>query len=139
MSDAGRIYIEAVLDLYVWLPGTPLRTSRGDRRLAATLYARGVRLALLRTALLLGAARRALRSESAPPLPSIRTLHYFLPVIDELLKHPLAPGYAEYLECKLSPLADAKADAMRREGDESSPNSMIMRPTLGRGLVVGGA
>lgn len=113
MTDAGRIYVEAVLDRYLWLPGTPIRTSRSDRRLAAALYERRVPLAIVRAALLLAAARRAFRSESAPPLAPIRTLHYFLPIVEEILECPLALGYPEYLENKLSPLAGAKAEAIR--------------------------
>jgi hypothetical protein len=109
-TDAGRIYVEAALDRYLWLPGTPARSSRHDRLLARTLYERGVPLAVIHTALLLGAARRAFRSQEAPRLPPIRTLHYFLPLIDEVLEDPPAPGYAQYLEGKVRPLADAKLE-----------------------------
>lgn len=107
-TAVGRIYVEAVLDLYLWLPGTPARASRHDRRLAKTLYERGVPQAVIHAALLLGAARRAFRSEHAPRLPPIRTLHFFLPLIDEVIEIPPDPGYAEHLEAKLQPLADAK-------------------------------
>lgn len=113
MSDAGRIYVEAIIERYLWLPGTPSRTSRSDRRLAGSLYERGIPLAIVQMALLLGASRRVFRSENAPPLPPIRTLHYFLPVVDELLEQPVAPGYAEYLESKLLPLADVKDGGAR--------------------------
>lgn len=113
-TQAGRVYVEAVLDCYLWLPGTPTRTSRHDRRLAQVLYERGLPLVTVQAALLLGAARRALRSQDAPPLPPIRTLHYFLPLIEEILESPLVPGYAEYLERKLLPRADAKAEKSRR-------------------------
>jgi hypothetical protein len=95
------------------LPGTPTRASRHDRRLVETLHERGVPLAVVRAALLLGAARRSFRSEQAPALPPIRTLHYFVPIIEELLEQPVASGYLEYLEQRLSPLADSKAQANR--------------------------
>ena len=109
-SQAGRIYLEAVVDRYLWLPGTPSRVSGIDRRLTGTLYERGVPLVVVHAALLLGAARRLFRAEGAPPLPPIRTLHYFLPLIEEVLEHPPASGYVEYLERKLLPWADAKAE-----------------------------
>jgi len=112
-TDAGRVYVEAVLDRYLWLPGTPTRTSRHDRRLARTLYERGIPLKAIRASLALGAARRALRSKDAPALAPIRTLHFFLPVLEEILELPPGDGYAEYLEAKLLPLADAKAEAAR--------------------------
>lgn len=124
-TDAGRIYVEAVLDRYLWLPGTPTRTSRSDRRLAGSFYERGVQLAVVQAALLLGVARRAFRSEDAPPLPPIRTLHYFVPLVEELLEEPAAPGYSEYLEHKLLSLADAKAQrrARPRGGRDRDPSS----------------
>lgn len=112
-TDAGRLYSEAVLDQYLWLPGTPTRVSRQDRRLAKTLYERGVPLAVVRAALLLGTARRSFRSHDAPPLPPIRTLYYFLSIVEELLEQPVATGYLEYLEHRLLPLADAKAETAR--------------------------
>ena len=111
-TDAGRLYSEAVLDRYLWLPGTPTRTSRSDRRLARTLYERGIPLRVALAALLLGAARRSFRAHDAPPLPPIRTLHFFLAIVEEMLEQPPAADYIEYLETKLLPLADAKASQL---------------------------
>jgi hypothetical protein len=108
---AGRIYVEAVLDRYLWLPGTPTRTSRHDRRLARALYERGIPLATVQTALLLGAVRRTFRAKDAPELPPIRTLHYFWPLVEEVLQAPPVAGYCEYLENKLRPWADTKAES----------------------------
>lgn len=105
--DQERLYIEAVLAAYSSLPGTPARPSRQDRRLARDLCRRGVPLSTVRTALLLAAARRTLRS--GPPLAPVRTLHYFLPAIDEVLEQPPDPGYADYLAAKLKPFASQKS------------------------------
>jgi hypothetical protein len=38
----------------------------------------------------------------------VRTLHYFLPVIDEVIEQPPEPGYAEYLAAKLKSFASKK-------------------------------
>ena len=105
-ADQERLYLEAVLTTYNSLPGTPDRPSRQDRRLAHDLCHRGVPLSIVRTALLLAAARRTFRS--GPPLPPVRTLHYFLPAIDELIAQPPGPGYLEYLAAKLKPFASKK-------------------------------
>lgn len=107
-----RAYVQAVLKEYVWLPGTPHKASRQDRRLAGSLHEQAVPLAVVRAALLLAAARRTLRSAHLCPLPPIRTLHYFLPVIEEVLATPPDPGYVEYLAGKLHPLAQRKAEAV---------------------------
>jgi hypothetical protein len=42
------------------------------------------------------------------PLPPIRTLHYFLPVIEEVLHNAPDPGYVDYLTGKLKPFASQK-------------------------------
>ena len=104
--DQERVYLEAVLETYNSLPGTPARASRQDRKLARELCRRGVPLRAVRAGLILAAARRTIRS--GPPLPQVRTLHYFLPAVDEVLEHPPDPGYVEYLAAKLKPFASKK-------------------------------
>lgn len=116
-ADQERIYLDAVLETYSSLPGTPPRPSRQDRRLALDLCRRGVPLRAVRTALLLAAARRSIRA--GPPLPPVRTLHYFLPVVEEVLELPPDPGYLQYLAAKLQPLV-AEKDRLRAAGDTSS-------------------
>ena len=106
-DDQERVYLEAVLATYSSLPGTPSRPSRQDRSLARDLCRRGVPLRIVRAALLLAVARRTLRS--GPPLPPVRTLHYFLPAIEEVLAQPPYPGYVEYLAAKLKPFASQKS------------------------------
>jgi hypothetical protein len=101
-ADLGR-YVHAVLDGFAALPGTPSRPSRRDRRVARELHDRGIPLTAVRAAFLLAAARREFRSE-ATRLAPVRTLHYFVPVVDEILELPLESGYAEHLERKLRPL-----------------------------------
>jgi hypothetical protein len=105
-ADQERLYLEAVLATYSSLPGTPPRPSRRDRQLARELCRRCVPLRTVRGALLLATARRTLRS--APPLPPVRTLHYFLSVIEEVLQQPLDPAYVEYLDARLKPFASQK-------------------------------
>jgi len=104
----SRGYVQAVLDEYVSFPGTPCRASRQDRRLARDLYEQAVPLAAMRAAFLLGIARRAFRSNDVC-LPPVRTLHYFVPIVEEVLHWPPEPGYVDYLALKLRPLVEAKA------------------------------
>jgi len=52
-------------------------------------------------ALLLAAARRVFRPADAPLLPTIRSLAYFSPVIDEVLASNLSQDYFLYLRLKL--------------------------------------
>ncbi len=97
-------YVETVLALYRKLPDTPNRHSRYDRRLALQLCQRNVPLPVIESAFLLATARRLLRDPSYQPLNPIRSLHYFLPLIQELLDQPLPPAYIQYLRLKLASL-----------------------------------
>jgi len=107
-------YIRQVLNMYRYTPGTLGRVRREDRRLAADLKARDVPLLTIEHALLLATARRELRAPDAPPLAPVRSLHYFLPVIEELLLSPLPNGYPDYLKSKLQKLQTAHDHALGR-------------------------
>ena len=100
------LYVTAVLTLYVDLPDTPLRASVPDQRQARMWCDRGVPLPVVETALLLACLRRMARPSDVPPLPRIRSLAYFQPVIDELLESPTPCGYLEYLRLKLRGILD---------------------------------
>ena len=102
-----RDYVSAVLEFYLWLPGTAAVTSRHDRRCARMLFARGVPVELVKSAMAVAIARRTFRT--GRPLPRVRALHFFVPVIDELVESPCEPGYVEYLRQRLRPLAAEKA------------------------------
>jgi len=110
-------YCQALLDLYLRLPDTPRRLSRHDLRLVQQLGERHIPLTTAETALLLASVRRAVRRPDAIPLGPIRSLHYFLPVIEELLHTPLHHGdaYLAYLRSKipLRPAPDRPTSAAR--------------------------
>lgn len=100
-----RHYLKTVLDLYLALPETPTRVSRFDRKLAVELFQRGVSSSTVEAAFLLASARRLCRPNDAPPLGPIRSLHYFVPVIEEVTNRPLPAGYVNYLRRKLLSLS----------------------------------
>ncbi|MBL8207790.1 MAG: hypothetical protein JNM09_26390 [Blastocatellia bacterium] len=96
-------YVARVLALYVSLPQTPARTHLTDRHLAAQWYTQALAWEVIEGALLLAVARRCLRDPQMPPLQPIRSLHYFVPVLEEVQATPLAPDYVRYLRGKLAP------------------------------------
>jgi hypothetical protein len=110
-------YRQTLLDLYLRLPDTPCRVSRHDVRLVHQLWERDIPLTTAETALLLACVRRASRRPDAIPLGPIRSLHYFLPVIEELLHTSLHHGdaYLAYLRSKvpLRPASDRVTSAAR--------------------------
>ena len=103
------LYVSSVLTLYVDLPDTALRANTQDQRQARSWYDRGVPLSVVETALLLASLRRLARPPGVPPLPRIRSLAYFQPVIEELLESPVPDSYLQYLRFKLRSIVD-KAD-----------------------------
>jgi hypothetical protein len=112
-SDSAA-YAAAAVMLYVELPETPLSASLQDHRLARRLHDCGVPLPIVESALLLGSLRRLLRPADLPPLPLIRSLAYFQPVIDELLVHPMPDNYLEYLRLKLNRIAARSASPAQK-------------------------
>lgn len=108
MTTARQTYVDAVVRNYVRLPGTPLRASRRDRKLAAALYDRRIPLRVVWAAFVIAAARWAIRGPQQRSLDSIRTLYYFLPAIDEVLDASPESDYVHYLAEKLRPLVAEK-------------------------------
>ena len=104
MDDHGgqEEYIRQVLEAYRQTPGTMGTVRRADRILAAQLYQRGLSVKVIENALVLAATRRLIRPADAPPLGAIRSLAYFLPVIEEVLKLRVSPEYFDYLRHKLT-------------------------------------
>lgn len=98
-------YVAGLMMLYINLPETPLRCSLQDQSTAHRLYQQGVSLSLAEGALLLASLRRLLRDSGLPPLPPIRSLAYFQPVITELQQQPLPEGYLDYLRSKVQQVA----------------------------------
>ena len=127
-SDVGRGYVTAIITNYLRLPGTPLRASRKDRRLAAELHERGVPLRVVYTAFVLAGVRHSYRSPDQQTLSPIRTLSYFLGAIDEVLHSdpPLDPAYVADLAEKLQPRV-AKKEALLRSRSEPIKPSLATR------------
>lgn len=96
-------YIDQVLEAYRHTPGTTGQVRQSDRLLAAQLEQRGVPLQTVENALVLAAARRLYRPTDVPPLATVRSLAYFVPVIEELLETDVSQDYFQYLRGKLEP------------------------------------
>ena len=110
LVDEGRSqeeYIRHVLEAYRKTPGTMGTVRRADRMLAAELYQRGVAVSVIENAFVLAAIRRLMRPADAPPLGTIRSLAYFLPVIEEVLGLRISPDYFQYLRHKLQRIVPA--------------------------------
>ena len=98
MDIPKKDYICKILDAYRRTPGTTGTVRLNDRLLAAALYDRGVSITTVGNAFLLAASRRIFRPPDAPPLQPVRSLHYFLPLIDEVLHLRISQDYFRYLQ-----------------------------------------
>lgn len=92
-SVEENLYVRQVLEAYATTPTTAGRIRREDRKLAVRLYRQRVPLCAVLAALTLAAGRRIFRDFDATPLAPIRSLHYFLPVVDEIRNTPIDPAY----------------------------------------------
>src|SRR5882762_2405385 len=98
-------FIRRVLEAYRKTPGTMGAVRRPDRVLAVQLYQRGISVSVIENAFVLAATRRLMRPADAPPLGSIRSLAYFLPVIEEVLGLRVSPDYFQHVRRKLQRIA----------------------------------
>jgi hypothetical protein len=105
MDDGQEQYIHRVLEAYRKTPGTTGTVHRPDRVLAGQLYQRGVSVNVIENAFVLAATRRLVRPADAQPLATIRSLAYFLPVIEEVRDLHVSPDYFHYLRLKLQRIA----------------------------------
>ncbi|MGA7885447.1 MAG: hypothetical protein WCA44_06880 [Acidobacteriaceae bacterium] len=101
-------YIRQVLEAYRKTPGTIGAVHRADRMLAAQLHQRGVSVSAIENALVLAATRRLMRPDDAPSLGTIRSLAYFLPVIEEVLELRVSADYFQHLRRKLERIAPSR-------------------------------
>lgn len=95
--SAREDYSRRVLLAYCGTPGTTGKIRRPDRLLASQLYECGVPLVAVENALVLAAARRLFRNSNAPPLPPVRSLAYFMPIIEEVLALHISQDYFYHL------------------------------------------
>ena len=96
-------YVRKLLEAYRTTPGTTGSIRRPDRVLALQLHQRGVPLLAVENALVLAVSRRLMHNPEAPPLGTIRSLAYFVPVIEEVLEGTVGQDYFNYLRYRLAP------------------------------------
>jgi hypothetical protein len=95
-------YVRKLLDAYRTTPGTTGSIRPPDRILATRLHQRGVPLRAVENALVLAVARRLQHSSEAAPLGTIRSLAYFVPVMEEVLEGKVGQDYFNYLRYRLA-------------------------------------
>ena len=103
-------YVHRLIETYRRTPGTTGRAHRQDLRFAEHLYESQIPLTVVENALLLASARRLLRPDDAPSLATIRSLHYFRAVIDEVISSTISDDYFSYLRRKVEAISKTAAE-----------------------------
>jgi hypothetical protein len=91
VQPARQAYVRDLLHRYLATPGVHGRVRHADRELAARLYDQRVPLFAVQNAFIVAAARRTRHNAYSTPMPPIRSLHYFVPVLREVLERPPGP------------------------------------------------
>lgn len=115
-------YVRRVLDSYSRTPTCAGRVRREDQRLAHRLFDQRIPLRLVEAALDLAAARRLFRSHQDEPLSPIRSLHYVLPLIEEIRQKPIDPDYLDFIAFKVQN-AERELERIRKILEKSSRSS----------------
>jgi hypothetical protein len=100
-----QVYVNELLAAYRATPGTMGVVRKADRQVALDLRHRGIPVEKVKNALSLGAARRIARPEGSPPLPTVRSLAYFLPVIEEVLQMNVGDVYFDHIRRMLAKMS----------------------------------
>jgi len=114
VTPEARHYVTQVLAWYRLTPNTLGHLRPADRRLALSLYDRQVPLEIVAAALLAATGRRAGRSVDDPPLARIASLHYFVPIVDELIDAN-SPSYLDHLLRRVAPFAPQLAADIKHQ------------------------
>jgi hypothetical protein len=103
-SIDAATYVHRTIETYRNTPTTSGCIRPEDRQLARQLYDQRISLRTIYAAFLMAAVRRLTHAEDPSTIPPIRSLHYFLPLLDEIRAEPLDPGFFGYLSYKLDSL-----------------------------------
>jgi hypothetical protein len=103
-SPEQKAYVESVRTCFLSLGCGSGEFSVADAADARDLQRRGIPLAVLEEAMLMGACRKYSSWFEGNALEPIRSLRYFDPLIAEIQKEPLPSGYPVYLREKIKQL-----------------------------------
>jgi hypothetical protein len=104
-SPEVKAYVESVRECFEGLGCTSGKFGAAEIETARHMQERGVALALIQDAMLLGACRKYESWLNGAVSDPIRSLHYFEPLVTELREKVLPPGYSTYLRSKVRQLA----------------------------------
>lgn len=127
-----KAYVDSVRECFLALGCGSGQFGAGEAVTASNLHRRGIPLAVIEDAMLLGACRKYISWIEGHALEPIRSLAYFEALITEVREIPFPPGQSAYLRKKVKQLAEAWNESMKsanatREGGypEMPPQEIV--------------
>lgn len=105
-------YIASVREGFLSLGCVIGKFGAAEVQAARNMQIRGIPVAVIQDAMLLGACRKYTSWLNGEALEPIRSLAYFEPLIAEVQSEPLPPGYSAYLRRKVQKLEESWKDAL---------------------------
>jgi hypothetical protein len=99
-------YVSSVRECFLSVGCSSGKFGAADIEIARQMCRRGIPLAVIETAMLLGACRKYSSWFQGQALEPILSLRYFEALIAEIQKEPLPPGYSSYLRKKIRQLTE---------------------------------
>jgi hypothetical protein len=106
-SPEQKAYVESVRDCFLALGCGSGKFGAAEAATARKLHRRGIPLAVIEQAMLMGACRKYMSWFEGRALEPIQSLAYFEPLIAEAQANPLPPGYSSYLRKKAKQFAQS--------------------------------
>ena len=112
-SPERETYVESVRECFLALGCVSRKFGAAETAVALNLQRRGIPLAVIEDAMLMGACRKYSSWFEGRALEPIRGLSYFELLIAEILEKPFPPGYSAYLRKKVRRFAEAWDEARK--------------------------
>ncbi len=106
-SPEQDAYVESVRECFLALSCTKGKFGAADVATARDLQKRGIPLAVIEEAMLMGACRKYMSWFEGRALEPIQSLAYFKQLIAEVQESPFPPGYSGYLRKKVKQFAES--------------------------------
>lgn len=112
-SPEQKAYVESVRTCFLSLGCGSGKFGAADAAVARDMQRRGIPLAVIEEAMLMGACRKYSSWFEGNALGPIRSLTYFSPLIAEVQEKPFPPGYSAYLQKKVRQFAETWKESVK--------------------------
>lgn len=129
-SPDQNAYVESVRESFLALGCGSGKFGAADTEIAREMQRRGIPLAVIENAMLLGACRKYGSWLDGQALELIHSLRYFEQLIAEIQKEPLPPGYPGYLRRKIKQLTQMWNESVKSGAPAHSLNPGASQPCL---------